>query len=131
MDLPADIPYLGVVFPQSGDEESLLGPPLVLPMGWVNSPAYFTVSTENACDLANEKLNAVTSFPSHCLAKVAESYPSANPQEVTSGVTPSLPSGMPSVSLFNHPHVYLQMMPVDMKYIYVDDSLSLVQGNSV
>jgi hypothetical protein len=117
--LPAVTPKLGVVFQQPEGEEPLIDPPLDLPMGWVNSAAYFTTTTETAYDLANDKLNAVASFTAHCLDEVIKSCPPANPQDAASKVTISLPSVMPSVTT----------SPVATHDVYVDDFLSLMQGN--
>jgi hypothetical protein len=73
--LPVDIVKIGIVFPQSGEEEPSIGFPLALPIGWVNSPPYFTADTETKCRLANDKLNAAASFPAHRLDEIAESCP--------------------------------------------------------
>ena len=54
----ADIPKLGVVLPTSPGQPALIAFPLTLPMGWVESPPYFTALTETACDLANQSLRA-------------------------------------------------------------------------
>ena len=56
----SDIPKLGVVLPTSPGQPlpPLIAFPLALPMGWVESPPYFTVLTETACDLANTRLRA-------------------------------------------------------------------------
>jgi hypothetical protein len=40
-----DIPKLGVVFPTLPEEEQLVAFPLVLPMGWTNSPPIFSTAT--------------------------------------------------------------------------------------
>ena len=39
--LPCDIPKLGVLFPTNSGEPPLIGFPLTLPMGWVESPPLF------------------------------------------------------------------------------------------
>ena len=51
----SDIPKLGVILP-SHSSSPLIAFPLALPMGWVESPPYFTALTETACDLANAAL---------------------------------------------------------------------------
>ena len=56
----ADIPKLGVALPVSPGGEQLFAFPLTLPMGWVQSPPYFTVVTETACDRANLMLTQRT-----------------------------------------------------------------------
>jgi hypothetical protein len=52
----ADIPKLGVALPGSSASDPLIAFPLALPMGWIESPPYFTAFTETACDLANNEL---------------------------------------------------------------------------
>ena len=51
-----DIPKLGVVFPTLPGDEQLVAFPLVLPMGWSNSPPIFSTATETITDLANRRL---------------------------------------------------------------------------
>ena len=55
-----DIPKLGVILPTSPGQPPLIAFPLTLPMGWVESPPYFTALTETACDLANAHLRTRT-----------------------------------------------------------------------
>lgn len=54
----ADIPKLGVVLPTSPGQPTLVAFPLALPMGWIESPPFFTALTETACDLAKNQLRA-------------------------------------------------------------------------
>ena len=51
-----DVPKLGVVFPTEPGEEQLVAFPLVLPMGWTNSPPHFSSFTETITDLANARM---------------------------------------------------------------------------
>ena len=78
-----DVPKLGVLLPTSPGEAPLIAFPLTLPMGWVESPPYFTVLTETACDLANARLRrrAAAATP-HRLETVASTPPS---DEATAG----------------------------------------------
>ena len=55
-----DVPKLGVVLPTASGAVPLIAFPLALPMGWVESPPYFTAITETACD----RVNATLSRPS-------------------------------------------------------------------
>ncbi|EJK56345.1 hypothetical protein THAOC_23791 [Thalassiosira oceanica] len=50
-----DIPKLGIVFPSKVPGEQLITFPLVLPMGWKNSPPIFSSFTETSADLANAR----------------------------------------------------------------------------
>ena len=54
----SDIPKLGVALPSTPSQPPLVAFPLALPMGWVESPPYFTTLTETACDLTNNQLRA-------------------------------------------------------------------------
>jgi hypothetical protein len=74
-----DIPKLGVVFPTLPGEEPLVAFPLVLPMGWSNSPPIFSTATETIADMANERLNSNVDMPPHHLNDLAESIPSPPP----------------------------------------------------
>lgn len=74
---PADIPKLGVILPARSavTAEALVALPLALPMGWVESPPYFTSVTETACDLTNAALRAGTLLPRHDLEPLAATPP--------------------------------------------------------
>ncbi len=48
-----DIPKLGVVFPTLPGDKHLIAFPLVLPMGWKNSPPIFLTATETIADIIN------------------------------------------------------------------------------
>ena len=77
-----DIPKLGVAFPTKPGEEKLVALPLVLPMGWKNSPPIFSTATETATDLANQRLAAGVPAAPHRLDDAAEQVPSPPPDEV-------------------------------------------------
>lgn len=49
--------------------------PLALPMGWVESPPYFTAATVTAYDLINTALQRGVRFPSHPLESLAATPP--------------------------------------------------------
>lgn len=65
-----DIPKLGVTFP-SATTENLVAFPLVLPMGWKNSPPAFCTATETIADLANRSLQSSIPSSHHPLSKHA------------------------------------------------------------
>jgi hypothetical protein len=48
-----DISKLGVVFPTLPGNKPLIAFPLVVPMGWTNSPPIFSTATETIADIAN------------------------------------------------------------------------------
>ena len=74
-----DIPKLGVAFPTQPGEEQLVALPLVLPMGWKNSPPVFSAVTETIADLANQRIEAGAEPPRHHLDEAAEATPVSNP----------------------------------------------------
>ena len=59
---PSYIPKLGLVFPQSSlsssPEDQLVFLPLVLPMGWGNSPPILTTATETVEDITNAAIHS-------------------------------------------------------------------------
>jgi hypothetical protein len=71
---PYDIPRLGIVFPTEDDQEPLIAFPLVLPMGWKNSPPAFTTATETIADLANCSLKAGLMVQPHQLDERATRF---------------------------------------------------------
>ena len=77
-----DIPKLGVAFPTKPGEEKLVALPLVLPMGWKNSPPIFSAATETATDLTNDRLAARVPPAPHRLDEAAEKIPSPPPNRV-------------------------------------------------
>ena len=84
-----DILKLAVVFPTRPGETPLVAFPLVLPMGWKNSPPVFCAVTETAADLANTAITSQIQPLDHPLEAHAAllddpqfpSSPSSPPQE--------------------------------------------------
>ena len=74
-----DIPKLGVAFPTKPGEEQLVAFPLVLPMGWKNSPPIFSTVTETIADIANQHIQAPTSPRPHHLDEAAAAVDAPNP----------------------------------------------------
>ena len=69
---PGDAPKLGVVYPTKTSSQNLVAIPLVLPMGWKNSPPAFSTATETIADLANRRLrDSSYSPPRHALDDLA------------------------------------------------------------
>jgi hypothetical protein len=54
----ATIPCLGAILPSFPDEEPLVAFPMILPMGWVDSPNFLCAVTETIADLANARFVA-------------------------------------------------------------------------
>jgi hypothetical protein len=78
-----DIPKLGVVYPTPPGAEPLIAFPLVLPMGWTNSPPIFSTATETVADLANMRLHQLLTPLPHHLDTLAASIPSPPPAPPT------------------------------------------------
>ena len=64
-------------------KEQLIAFPLVLPMGWKNSPAIFSTATETITDLANARLQGGLTPPSYLLDDAAEAIPTVLPLDST------------------------------------------------
>lgn len=114
---PDDALRLGMLFPTRKGEPRLIAIPLVLPMGWKESPPSFCSATETVADVANDviKHQWPTTSKSHRLDALAET-PIGNP--IASVGPPALPSKTAT-------HV---TRPVHQWDIYVDDFLGLAQG---
>ena len=67
-----NIPKLGVAFPTRPGEPKLVALPLVLPMGWKNSPPIFSAATETIADLANQRIRGDVDPVAHPLDEAAE-----------------------------------------------------------
>ena len=55
---PDDAPKIGVVFPTKPGTAPMVVVPLVIPMGWKNSPLVFSTATETVTDIANQRLRS-------------------------------------------------------------------------
>ena len=120
----ADIPKLGVVLPTSLGEPHLIAFSLTLPMGWVESPPYFTVLTETACDLANTSLHTRgrheprVRSTAHRLEAVAATPPADAVATERQGTATRQLRGR---------HVAQGRPPVATVDVYVDDFLLMAQ----
>ena len=74
----ADILKLGVILPHNGGPP-LVAFPLALPMGWVESPPYFTTLTETSYDLANASVKSGAPSLPHRLESSASAPPASDP----------------------------------------------------
>jgi hypothetical protein len=117
---PDDAPKLAVVFPTLPGQEPLVAIPLVLPMGWKNSPPIFSTATETVADIANATFSATYVPTTHPLATLAATKDEPTTPAVTTRHLntihrdPSLPFGKPTSY-------------VD---VFVDDFIALAQGQS-
>ena len=120
-----DIPKLGVAFPALAGEEPLIAFPLVLPMGWKNSPPLFCAATETIADLANERILKNRHPKPHRLDDIADSLPptdNIHPPQVELAAVP-LPTQRDP--FLHNP----RRRPVAHIDVYVDDFCGLAQGN--
>ena len=53
---PLDTPKIGVIFPTKPGNQNLVAIPLILLMGWKNSPQAFSTGTKTVADLVNTRL---------------------------------------------------------------------------
>jgi hypothetical protein len=136
---PDDIPALGVAFPPAPDGTPLVAFPLTCPMGWSESPPWFSSATETGADLANAALATKYVPPPHRLDAAANTPPSAAPAQLAQRTTtvqpPSEPATPPQARVAALPTpTAAERMPVPRKKpvtyvdVYVDDYLALVQG---
>jgi hypothetical protein len=121
-----NIPKLGVAFPMLPGDEPLIAYPLVLPMGWTDSPPIFSTATKTIADIANARLSSGWLPPSHPLDELAASVPappheaywgskSMPPVEPYPDCDPSLPTG-------GAPAAYVD--------VFVDDFVSSAQRHN-
>ena len=116
----ADVPKLGVILPTAPGAVPLIAFPLALPMGWVESPPYFCVLTETACDRANAMLASHTPVPSLTRTHRLESLAATPPAE-TNHFSHTRSGPMPP------PLQGVGRPPVASVDVYVDDFLLLGQ----
>ena len=113
---PHDLPRLGVILPTTTGEP-LVALPLTLPMGWVESPPYFTAVTETACDLVNDTLHVLPTTPlSHPPESLALTPP---PSKTTPAEWPPRLASQGSAKPHPPPLAYAD--------VYVDDFILAAQ----
>ncbi len=113
-----DVPKLGVVLPTAPQMPALVAFPLALPMGWVESPPYFTCLTETACDLANARLRGGHVSPrAHRLEGLAATSPP------TAAVSAPARGWASRQAAFG----YSRRPPLASVDVYVDDFILLSQ----
>jgi hypothetical protein len=116
---PDNIPHLGMAFPTCDGTEPLVAFPLVLPMGWKNSPPAFTTTTETIADLANEALQGQLT-PTHPL----DNKSGIKDFSIIASETPSgEPWPAPDPSITHSPQLTAEVN------VYVNDFIVIDQGN--
>ena len=110
------IAALGVILPQAPEETPLVALPMVLPMGWTESPPAFCAATETVADLANAKLASNEPQVAHRLETIAKTPPQDwEPPSNTEVQGPSTPR-------------LLLQQPLRLADVYVDDLVGAAQG---
>jgi hypothetical protein len=118
----ATIPSLGALLPTYPGEEPMVAFPMILPMGWVDSPNYLCAVTETIADLANARFAASQKSVTHPLNATARTKP-VDPepfQHLSAGTFSGLP---PPVTHSRGP----LRPPLNIVDVYMDDFLHAVQ----
>jgi hypothetical protein len=119
-----DVPTLEVVVPTEPGQPQLIRFPLVLPMGWMQSPPLFNAAMETVADLTNQALLDSAPEGPHRLDVVSES------DGPVPALSPSSPLLLPAVPLPIKPMPRGRPRPPVKSWdVYVDDFLGMVQGN--
>ncbi len=114
---PDHAPALAVILPQYDGEPPMVAIPLVLTMGWVNSPPTFCSLTETVCDIANNRTYRHQA-PPHRLEVAASNHDEdASPHSAPARINQGPPSDQPCAT------------PLEYFDIFVDDFLALAQGS--
>ena len=129
---PSDCPKLGVAFPRrSPNKEPMVAIPLVLPMGWCESPPAFSAITETIADVTNDRLGDAGYTPSsHKLDDMAAEVvlpdhpPPLLPREITSGQSRTLSVNLPRE---RDPSLPTDSTPLQYSDVFVDDFCSFAQ----
>jgi hypothetical protein len=120
-----DIPTLAVSLPPMHGNKPLLALPLVLPMGWTESPPYFTAATKTVADMANMRLRNHWRPPLHRVDVIADTIP---PQPLPpSGQQEGL-TAVPRPTT-QPPRIH-RTRPLAAVDVFVDDFIGLCQGTN-
>jgi hypothetical protein len=119
-----DIPSLAVSLPPLHGNTPLVALPLVLPMGWTESPPYFTTATETVADMANRRLQNHWRPPPHRLERLANTQPSALLPASGQKDTP-----VAVMRPTQPPRRQYKSKPVTSVDVFVDDFIGLCQGD--
>jgi hypothetical protein len=120
-----DIPKLAVSLPRLHGDEPLLALPLVLPMGWTESPPYFCAATETVADITNRRLANHWRAPPHRLESLANTPPT-EPFDVDTPI--ALPVHAPLPTSTRPTNRLTRKRPLQKVDVFVDDFVGLCQG---
>jgi hypothetical protein len=122
----SDIPKLAVSIPSLKGEEPLLAFPLVLPMGWTESPPYFCAATETVTDVANQRALNNWTPPPHRLDKASDSRPAnEEPSSSSSSSKAATATDLPDTI----PNRAFKKRLLSRFDVFVDDFIGMGQGN--
>ena len=114
---PSDIPKLAIAMPPVPGCPPLVVFPLVLPMGWTQSPPYFCALTETVADLANDALKTSDyGTQPHRLDELADTEPPPT-------------ASRPATLHVDHNRRGYNRRPLAYIDVFVDDFLGLAQGD--
>ena len=116
---PEDVPSLGVFLPPGPDGKTLVAFPLVLPMGWVESPPQFCAVTETVAHPSNTPLRE----------KTQRLYAPYQLDQVSDLTVPGLDSPISGHLDIKHNRVVKSKGTLAYTDIFVDDFLGITQGN--
>ena len=121
-----DIPTLGVAFPSLDGEEPIIAFPLVLPMGWTESPPYFCAATETIADMANDRILTWQHPPLHKLDRLASSLPPIRPPSTK----PEQARPAVDIPPVRDPNLPPRPRILGLIDIFVDDFIGAAQGST-
>ena len=110
-----DVAKLGVVLPTAPGCTPLVAFPLALPMGWIESPPYFTAFTETACDRAN------------AMSRSQDPHLQAVHRLEVISATPPVDQAIALPSAWRPTIQGTKRLPVSQVDVYVDDFLLMAQ----
>jgi hypothetical protein len=122
-----NIPKLAVAIPTLYGEEPLLALPLVLPMGWTESPPYFCAATETVTDITNRRLANHWKPPPHRLEELADTQPE---EPLETEATVNAATKCVPLAISTRPHNRrTHQRPLQKTDVFVDDFVAMAQGD--
>jgi hypothetical protein len=122
----ATIPSMGALLPTYPGEEPMVAFPMILPMGWVDSPNYLCAITETIADLANARLAMNQLSMSHHLNTTARTKAS-DPEPVVASEVGTFDGLPPPATRSQGP----LRPPLNFVDVYMDDFLAACQLSGV
>jgi hypothetical protein len=122
-----DIPKLAVAIPTLYGEEPLLALPLVLPMGWTESPPYFCAATKTVTDVTNRRLANHWKPPPHRLEELAARQPEESLETET---TVNAAAKCVPLAILTRPHNRrTRQRPLQKTDVFVEGFEAMAQGD--